>query len=73
MRVLGVEKFGLVAFAQALIQFFIIFTDFGFNLSATREIASRRDNPEAVSRIVWSVLTVRFSCSSPQASLFWAV
>ena len=60
VRVLGVEKFGLVAFAQGLIQFFIVFTDFGFNLSATREIASHRKDPEKVARIVWSVLSVRF-------------
>lgn len=59
VRVLGVEKFGTVAFAQAIIQYFIIFSDYGFNLSATREIAANRDDPEAVARIFCSVMTVR--------------
>ena len=36
VRVLGVEKYGLVMFAQSVIMFFSILVDYGFNLSATR-------------------------------------
>jgi PST family polysaccharide transporter len=39
IRVLGVEKFGLIMFAQATMYYFEIVVDFGFNLSATREVA----------------------------------
>src|SRR5690554_7538012 len=42
VRVLGVEKYGLVMFAQSFIMFFNILVDYGFNLSATREIAVNR-------------------------------
>jgi PST family polysaccharide transporter len=59
VRVLGVEKFGLVAFAQATIQLFIILVDFGFNLSATREIAKNRNDVAALSRIVSGVFLIK--------------
>lgn len=59
VRVLGPEKFGLIAFSQAFIQYFVVATDYGFNLSATREIAVHRDNPEKLGEIVSAVLTIK--------------
>ncbi|MCK4852044.1 MAG: flippase [Candidatus Omnitrophica bacterium] len=59
VRVLGLERFGLIIFAQAFIQFFVILTDFGFNLSATREISLNRDDRDRVSEIFCSVMLVK--------------
>ncbi len=56
VRMLGAERFGAVMFAQALIQYFILFSDFGFNLSAPREIAIQRDDHQAVNTIFNGVL-----------------
>lgn len=55
-RVLGVEKFGLVNFALSFMQYFIILTDFGFNLSAVRKISEYRDNREVVQRTYNNVM-----------------
>jgi polysaccharide transporter, PST family len=55
-RVLEAEAWGLVIFAQASAQWLIVVLDYGFNLSATREIARYRDNPLHISEIVTSVI-----------------
>jgi len=58
-RVIGVEKFGLIAFAQAFVQYFMILTDYGFNISATKEISLCRSEPAKVCRAFSSVMMVK--------------
>jgi polysaccharide transporter, PST family len=59
IRVLGVERYGLVAFAQSLAQGFIFFTDYGFNLSATKQISRVRHDHVELSRIFWAVMALK--------------
>jgi PST family polysaccharide transporter len=35
IRILGTEKFGLTVFASAMMQYLAVFTDYGFNFTAT--------------------------------------
>lgn len=59
VRVLQPSTFGLLAFAQGIVLYFDFFTDFGFNFSATRAIATSRDDLQEVSRLFWSTLTAK--------------
>ena len=58
-RVIGPEKFGLISFAQAFIQYFMILTDYGFNVSATKEISLCHDEHDKVCDVFSSVMTVK--------------
>ncbi len=55
-RVLGPSGWGTVAFVQAMAEFLVIIIEFGFNISATREVARNRDNPQECGRVMAGVL-----------------
>ena len=59
IRVLGIDKFGLVMFAQATMYYFQILVDFGFNLSATREVALNAKNKSKLNEIISSVFSIK--------------
>ncbi|MGH9583012.1 MAG: flippase [Bryobacteraceae bacterium] len=56
VRVLKPPQFGLLSFAQGVVLVFDLITDYGFNFTATRAIASQRHDPYSISRIFWSTL-----------------
>ena len=58
-RVIGTEGFGKIAFASAIIVWIQTIADWGFNYTATRDVAKNRDNPEIVSDIFSRVLWAR--------------
>ena len=59
LRVLGPQGYGSIVFAQALMAYAAIVTDFGFNLTAARDISVARDDPQAVARIYWTTMTAK--------------
>src|SRR5580658_4805632 len=61
LRVIGPEHYGLIAFSQAVMTYFVTLNDFGFNLSATRELAVRRDDPVLRSELYSTVMAIKCS------------
>jgi len=65
-RVLGAENFGKIMFAQAVVAYFVLFTDFGFNVSSTKEIADSLGDKIQISISFWDTMlakTILFSIS----------
>ena len=60
-RVIGAEKFGLIFFAQAFVQYFNILMDYGFSVSATKEISLYRNEHAQVSKIFSAVMLVKLA------------
>ncbi len=61
IRVVGIEKVGIIALVQALMSYFIIIIDYGFNLTATRDIALSNNDREKQSLVVSRVLVLKAS------------
>ncbi len=58
-RTLGPEHFGLISFAQVLTGYLTIFINYGFEMTATREISIHHDSPAVVSAIFSHVLFIK--------------
>jgi polysaccharide transporter, PST family len=56
LRVLSADGYGSIMLAQSLMGYAIILTEFGFNLTAARDISVARSEPAMVARIYWTTL-----------------
>ncbi|MGG5506662.1 MULTISPECIES: flippase [unclassified Myroides] len=59
LRVVGVEKFGLISFALAFVTFFQIVVEYGFNTISTRDVSVVSRDTKAVQTIFNRVLTTK--------------
>ncbi len=59
IRVIGPERYGLIVFAQAFIQYFAFLLDYGFNYSSVREISIHRKDLAKTSSIFSAVITIK--------------
>ena len=59
IRVLGVEKYGVVIFAQAVVSYLVIIVSFGFNLYATKLISENRESNSKIEEIFNSVIIIK--------------
>ena len=59
-RVIGADGFGRIAIASAVIMWIQTISDWGFNYTATRDVAKNRDDKDKVSHILSNVIWAKF-------------
>lgn len=60
LRVLGSELYGILALATSTMTIFMVLSDYGFNLTATKRVSVNRNNFHQLKNIYSSVLGVKF-------------
>jgi PST family polysaccharide transporter len=60
-RLLGPEGWGSLAFMQAFAGYVMLVVTYGFNYSATREVARHRDDPDRLAELVAGVLGAKLA------------
>lgn len=59
INVIGLEKFGLLTFIHSTVLFLVIFVEYGFNISTTREISIHSNDKNEVERIYSEVFSAK--------------
>jgi PST family polysaccharide transporter len=71
IRRIGADHFGVVSVAQVVMIFLATLSDYGFNLTATRDIALHRADKEKVSRLFSSVLVSKLMLCAVTYAILW--
>jgi PST family polysaccharide transporter len=72
LRVVGIQRYGVLAFASSFIAYLVILTDYGFRLSAPRAISVHRDDPVRVSAIFSAVVLIKLLLLLISSVVLWA-
>ncbi len=59
VRVLEAQNFGKIAFAQAIVSYFILLVDYGYNLSFTKQITNKKENNYELSLAFSSIFILK--------------
>ena len=60
ISIIGVEKFGLVSFASSLAIYFLNISQYGFSLSAVRELAKFQNNHDKIQQLYSTTICTKF-------------
>ena len=56
VRIIGPDKYGIINYAAAIVSYFILIVNYGFDLTATRQVAQNRDNKQLIQELFSIVL-----------------
>lgn len=73
IKTLGFEQYGAIILAMALMQYFQAVTDYGFNLSATRDIAKHKHSKKQLSYIYSKVMFTKLMLLIISISLIFPI
>ena len=59
IRILGSEKYGLITWLDSVIQYFIMFVNFGFNIYAAKYIVENKNKSTKINEIVSSIFIIK--------------
>ena len=60
LRIIGLDLYGVIVFAQTIIAYVSLVINFGFNMSGAKNVAVYKGNKERLSRIVSSTYLCKF-------------
>ncbi|MEJ5283720.1 MAG: flippase [Brevinematales bacterium] len=59
LRIIGIEKWGLITFALSFIQYFNTFVDYGFNVTGVREVSLNQENQDKLNEIFSNIILIK--------------
>lgn len=59
VRVLGTDLYGLLTWSDSIIQFFLMFINFGFNVYAAKYIVDNRNDKSVINEVVSSIYIIK--------------
>lgn len=73
VRVLGPTEYGNMGIAFSIIQYAILFTDFGFNLSISKKIAQNQSNKAIISELYINTISTKLVLSIVSAMIIYVL
>jgi len=55
-RIIGPDKFGIINYASAVVGYFILIVNYGFDLTATRKVAQNKNNSVVITELFSTIL-----------------
>ena len=73
IRTLGLKQFGLISFAYAFVNYFVVIANFGLQLSGTQKISVNRDNNKYLSELCSAIFLMKIGLAAVSFAVFLIV